>query len=346
MKIEEGIDNLSSRGLYFRAVVWLLYIGISVRYKLLTVIAGSVGNTMKQNRRSVVKKTGAVLSAISLATTPVLGASSSDGIISDRTYDQMREEYGEDEAKVIRRILTEYIQKYRAGALSQDQAYEKATNKLINHSKTNKIPKSINNVEAFKKNHHEAARRGSDAPINNSSAATTSASESIDVSEGEKGGDSSFITGSADRSYDVGHEEMGVFTRVSTYGAATSWARLYDSIYVSGDLGGNVRISVPYTRVGNTRNGKCKVSIFIREKYNNNTMVVEPVEWPGWENGSVTKNAQFYLSNGTTYEIGLEVRGSVNGIDAYKFVDYGTAQSDFTSRRVELNGSITIVSLD
>lgn len=302
---------------------------------------------MKHNRRSFLKKTGMTLSAISLSATTVQGTSSSNEIISAKQYDRMKKEYGKGEAKVIRRILEKYTQKFRNGILNQEQAYKKATQKLISNQKTDTIAKSINEVKEIKQEHREAERRGSaDLSQDIEPITTSGASTSFRPSDGEKGGNSSFVTGAADRSYDVGLEEMGVFARISGYGDATSWARLYDSIYISGNIAGNVRISVPYLRVGNTRNATCKISLFIRESYNSNTMVVEPVEWPGWTDGSVRKNAQFYLSGGTTYDIGLELRGMVHGIDAYKFCDYGTAQSDLESRRVELNGDITVESLD
>ncbi|WP_254861487.1 hypothetical protein [Halovivax gelatinilyticus] len=262
-------------------------------------------------------------------------------------FNTFEERYGRSEAKAIWDVLESYIESVENGRMSNEDAYNQATKELLQSPDTSSIAAEI------EREHNLLERIESQRSVlsDNSSESKNSSNQSTDVSlpivDGDEGRQRSG-NGSYQTNYDIDGRSINQYAGASLYGSSTAWARLYSwSATVSS--GRHVRLTAEYYRRGSlnsmTGDASAEINLFMCESSDREgTMVRKTVENPGTVRGTVTQSAQFYMSNYTSYEFGIEIIGNVSAIGGYTYSDYWTHHTG--RRRVELEESLSLTYLD
>ncbi|WP_435362019.1 hypothetical protein [Haloarchaeobius sp. DFWS5] len=290
----------------------------------------------KSSRRKILKAGGVTIaSTIGVASTKSVSGKSNDEI-PEKVKEQLRRRYG-NEAEILINIISEVIRKVDSGVLSEDQGNTRVNNRIIEHPKT---PKATSDIQSVAESHSPSSDPIVDTQTTSevSTSKVSTSSFSLIPDEGEAGGSSS-LTGAAERDYNVSQNTVRANARVALAGDATGYARVYASdVYLSGD----VRVSATYYRAGTVQGGSAEISLFVRDS--NGTLIDQVVERPSGVDGTTTEYAQFYLEEGESYDIGIEVYTRVSGLNSYSYADFYSL-STVGQRRVELNGGLDIETL-
>jgi len=135
---------------------------------------------------------------------------------------------------------------------------------------------------------------------------------------------------------------MNVEADASVYGS--SWTYLRSGGQFTPSQTGNYNFQLTYYRVGKATGGGAQFSLFRRKP--NGSIDPEVLESPnGNPDGTVTRDADFYLEADTTYDIEFETYASATTAGGGSFADYMSNGVGY-DRHINPNDSIQVSYVD
>lgn len=311
------------------------------------------------NRRNVLRSTvGIGASIVGFGIAPSVSAQSvveesneDDPIFDEVSEKEIVEEFENNFGKTETSILLNSRNKFRSqvddekrGETNQD-AFNEFLSFGKNHPKLNKSIEHFESVENERDNIFEPISEtvsdknveimGTSTDINQLATTTNAVSVSITTSAQN----SVTSIGSLSETFvDVPNREMGEYVFIPLIGSGSAWARL-GGIYNHTRTSGSYNVRIRYRRSGNTWGADTSFVIRYRNRSSGtiiNREVERPTESTFGEEKDVTVFDQFNFTNGTRYDVSLEVRGSVSGV-VKGFSDYALDSLGSPRRFVRIN---------